>query len=127
MKNCTPPCTHHHWCYGICPDPIGFALRNYISLSYKHFNGQTSTDSCRQTVFCQVFFGLPTGAVPSITNLVHTSTYTLLHNRHCPFIPREHATSVCIFSSHPQLLLHLGVCSVQCWTVFLSGKHHTST
>ena len=37
------------------------------------------------------------------------------------------ATSDCIFASHPHLPLHLGVFTIQCQAIFLSGKHHAST
>ena len=57
----------------------------------------------------------------------HHQLENCLPNRRRPRIPHVSATSVCIFSSHPQLLSpHLGVFSVQCWAVFLSGKHRTA-
>ena len=57
---------------------------------------------------------------------LHHQLCRCFYNRHYPFVPRYHSTSVCILSSHPQLPLHVVVFTVLCWTLFLSRKHLTS-
>ena len=84
-----------------------------------------STPSRRMSadrVFCQVFFGLPTGAFPSIYNLVLDLTQSA-----SSCIPRIHGTSVRNFSLHAKLPSHLFFTDL-CWTVFRTETRcHTST
>ena len=55
-------------------------------------SGQLSADTCRQTVFCQVFVVLPTGSVPSTTNL--TPAFTQIASAFLSTIPQS------VFSRH---------------------------
>ena len=99
------------------PDGAGFAVHRPVAL---HFTMSWTSDGklSADTVFCRVFLGLPTGAVPFRTNSVRASAQSTHHR----FVLCDHATSVCFFSSHSRLPLYLVVSAVQCRTVFFQGN-----